>query len=242
MGPRWKGKGFEAKALDDPMSAIVSRLQSSMKDSNAHGLISGSSVILALSSECGNLLNSASFGRPMATVDKEKQWFQLGMEEAFYFHHILNCLEISNGDKQLVTDHDLWQYMTKRKSIFPESFMAYSHLRTKNWVVRCGSQYGVDFVAYRHHPSLVHSEYAVLVLRKGDDESHQRLRSWSEVHCAVRLSGSVAKTLLALFIDKCGYGETSPSFLNGYHVEERIVARWSPEQCREDHTVPQSGS
>ncbi|KAK4764951.1 hypothetical protein SAY86_026041 [Trapa natans] len=138
MGPRWKGKGFEAKARDDPMSAIVTRLQSSMKDSNAHGLLSGSSVILALSSECGNLLNSASFGRPMATVDKEKQWFQLGVEEAFYLHHILNCLEISNGDEQLVTDQDLWQYMTKRTSIFPESFKAYSHLRTKNWVVRSG--------------------------------------------------------------------------------------------------------
>ncbi|KAK4765018.1 hypothetical protein SAY86_026108 [Trapa natans] len=112
-------EGLEAKALDDPMSTMVTRLQSSMKDSNAHGLLSGLSVILALSSECGNLLNSASFGRPIATADKEKQWFQLGMEEAFYLHHILNCLEISNGDKQLVTDHDLWQYMTKRKKHIP---------------------------------------------------------------------------------------------------------------------------
>lgn len=241
MGPRWKGKGSEAKALNDPMSTIVSRLHSSLTDLNAHGLLSGSSVTLALPSEQGNLLNSACFGRPMVTAEKEKQWFQLGMEEAFYLHYSLECLKIFSGGNRLETDH-VWKYMTRRKSTFPESFRAYSHLRAKNWVVRSGSQYGVDFVAYRHHPSLVHSEYAVLVIKEGDDESKQRLRAWSDVHCAVRLCGSVAKTLLALYIDKCGHGEASPSCLNGYRVEERIVARWSPERCREDQSTPESGS
>lgn len=242
MGPRWKGKGSEAKARNDPMSAIVSRLQSSLLDLNAHGLLSGSSVILAIPSEQSDLLNSACFGRPMVTAEKEKQWFQLGVEEAFYLHYFLKCLDIFSGDNRLETDDDLWQYMRKRKSTFPESYMAYSHLRAKNWVVRPGSQYGVDFVAYRHHPSLVHSEYAVLVLKEGDDESRQRLTAWSDIHCSVRLCGSVAKTLLALYIDKCGHGEASASCLNGYHVEERIVQRWSPEQCREDQTTPESGS
>ncbi|KAI4365405.1 hypothetical protein MLD38_021391 [Melastoma candidum] len=58
--------------------------------------------------------------------------------------------------------------MTNRNSSFPESYRAYPHLRGKNWIMRPGSQYGVDFVAYRHHPALVHSEYAVLVLKDGD--------------------------------------------------------------------------
>ncbi|OWM65977.1 tRNA-splicing endonuclease subunit Sen2-1-like [Punica granatum] len=241
MGPRWKGKGCEAKALSDPMSAIVSRLQSSLVDSNARGLLSGSNVILAVDLEQSDLLNSACFGRPMLTADKEKNWCQLGMEEAFYLCYFLKCLEIFCRDDCPEAVQDLWQYMINRKSTFPESYRAYSHLRAKNWVVRLGSQYGVDFVAYRHHPSLVHSEYAILVLKEGDDGS-SRLRVWSDLHCSVRLSGSVAKGLLALYIDKSGHGEASPSCLNGYHVEERILARWNPEQCREDQTIPESGT
>ncbi|KAL2488884.1 tRNA-splicing endonuclease subunit Sen2-2 [Forsythia ovata] len=109
----------------------------------------------------------------------------------------------------------------------------------KNWVVRAGSQYGVDFVAYRHHPSLVHSEYAVLILSAEDDNSNGRLRVWSDFQCALRLCGSVAKTLLVLHIDKNGSAATSPSCVESYLVEERTVTRWNPEQSRENQTTVQ---
>ncbi|KAG8075608.1 hypothetical protein GUJ93_ZPchr0006g40676 [Zizania palustris] len=46
-------------------------------------------------------------------------------------------------------------------------YKAYSHLRLKNWVVRSGLQYGADFVAYSHHPALVHSEFVVVVVAEG---------------------------------------------------------------------------
>ena len=66
-------------------------------------------------------------------------------------------------------------YMMSKKENFTNLFKSYSHLRMKNWVVRSGSQYGVDFVAYRHHPSLVHSEYAVIVLSDNNGETNGRL-------------------------------------------------------------------
>lgn len=53
----------------------------------------------------------------------------------------------------------------------------------KNWVVKSVNIYGVDFVAYRHHPALVHSEFAVLVLADGD--ANWRLRLWSDIHCNI---------------------------------------------------------
>ncbi|TQD74033.1 hypothetical protein C1H46_040436 [Malus baccata] len=115
------------------------------------------------------------------------------------------------------------------------SFVAY--LRTKNWVVRPGHQYGVDFVAYRHHPSLVHSEYAVLVSSEGDAEANGRLKVWSDVHCTLRLCLGVVKTLLVLTISKNGDDAASPSCLANYTVEERTVTRWSPEQSREENTT-----
>ncbi|RXI04516.1 hypothetical protein DVH24_038790 [Malus domestica] len=128
-GPRWKGKGAEAKALANPI--------------------------------CSG--NRAYFGHLIVNADKDKHWFQLGMEEAFFLCYTLKCLKIAGEHKHPKDDNELWQYMTSQKAAFPVFYKAYSHLRTKNWVVRPGHQYGEDFVAYRHLPSLVHSEYAVLV-------------------------------------------------------------------------------
>ncbi|CAH9072997.1 unnamed protein product [Cuscuta europaea] len=129
--------------------------------------------------------------------------------------------------------------MVSQRENFPNLCRAYCHLRSKNWVVRSGSQYGVDFVAYRHHPSLVHSEYAVLVLslEEGSNEN-SRLRVWSDYQCTLRLCGSVAKTLLVLYVQKHSIGDVeSPLSLDGCTIEERTISRWSPEQCREDKVI-----
>ncbi|KAL6983370.1 tRNA-intron lyase [Sarracenia purpurea var. burkii] len=241
MGPRWKGKGSEAKALADPMSKIVSQLQSTLTQSDSHGLLSGCSVLLQVETEQTELLSRACFGRPIITSQKDNQWFQLGLEEAFYLFYYLKCLKIE--DESTKTDEELWNYMKSRRETFPALFKAYSHLRTRNWVVRCGSQYGVDFVSYRHHPALVHSEYAVLVLLEGEDDNENgRLRVWSDFQGTLRLCGSVAKTLLVLYINKNGVGDVSPLCLDSYSVEERVVARWSAELSREDKTSTEDGT
>ncbi|KAJ4719059.1 tRNA-splicing endonuclease subunit Sen2 [Melia azedarach] len=238
MGTRWKGKGSEAKAHAEPMSKIVSELQSYLVKSEAHALLAGCSALFAVETEKVDLLNRACFGRPVVTAEKDKQWFQLGMEEAFYLCHSLKCLSIIGEDNSLKTDEELWLYMKAKRETFPVFYKAYSHLRKKNWVLKSGSQYGADFVAYRHHPSLVHSEFAVLVLSEGDN---RRLRVWSDFHCTVRLCGSVAKTLLILSINKNGQGTGTPSCLEQFFVEERTITRWSPEQCREDQSIVENG-
>ncbi|KAJ8768776.1 hypothetical protein K2173_023680 [Erythroxylum novogranatense] len=237
MGPRWKGKGAEAKALADPMSKIVSQLCCSLIQSDACGLLTGCSVLLAIEAEQTELLIRACFGRPIVTSDRDKQCFELGIEEAFYLHFSLKCLRIVGGDNVLIDGAELWQQMKSQRSNFPEFYKAYSHLRTKNWVVRPGSQYGVDFVAYRHHPSLVHSEYAVLVL---SESVCGRLTEWSDIYGTVRLCGSVAKTLLVLTVNKNGCDTASPSVLDNYSVEKRIITRWIPERSREKHSSSQS--
>ncbi|CDP21058.1 unnamed protein product [Coffea canephora] len=237
MGPRWKGKGAEAKALADPISTIVSQLQSSLVQSSSQGLLMNSSVLFEADAKQTDLLNRACFGRPVVTAEKDKQWFQLGLEEAFYLFYVLKCIKIVNENNSEIDSEELWMYMTSKKENFPNLFKAYSHLRMKNWVVRSGSQYGVDFVAYRHHPSLVHSEYAVIVLSDNNGETNGRLMVWSDYHCTLRLCGSVAKTLLLLNIDKCGENATLPSCLESYIVEERTITRWSPQQCREKQTI-----
>lgn len=66
-------------------------------------------------------------------------------------------------------------------------------------MVRSGLQYGTDFVAYRHRPALVHSEFAVDVVPEGLVFGG-RLKAWSDLPCSLRASGSVAKTLLVLTV------------------------------------------
>ncbi|KAK2967338.1 hypothetical protein RJ640_017058 [Escallonia rubra] len=237
MGPRWKRKGAEAKALADPMSKTVSDLQSSLMLSNSQGILSGRSVLLGADAAQTELLSRACFGQPIITAEKDIQWFELSMEEGFYLCYSLRCIKIVGEDKCVKDEQQVWKYMTSKWVAFPVFFKAYSHLRMKNWVVRSGSQYGVDFVAYRHHPSLVHSEYAVLVLSKESGDANGRLRVWSDFHCTLRLCGSVAKTLLAINIDSTGKGVTSPSCLDSYEIEERTVTRWTPEECRENQIV-----
>lgn len=52
--------------------------------------------------------------------------------------------------------------MERSKKQFVHYYKAYAHLRSKRWVVLSGIQYGADFMAYRHHPALVHSEYDLM--------------------------------------------------------------------------------
>jgi len=131
------------------------------------------------------------------------------------------------------SDAELWNYMSSKVETFPEIYKAYSPLRMKNWVVRSGSQYGVDYVAYCHHPALVHSEYTVLVLSDRNSSSNGRLRLWSDLYCTIRLSGSVAKTLLVLHVENNGIEADSPTCLKNYGIKEDTICRWIAEQTRE---------
>ncbi|XP_010534465.1 PREDICTED: tRNA-splicing endonuclease subunit Sen2-1-like isoform X2 [Tarenaya hassleriana] len=240
MAPRWKWKGAEAKALAEPVSTTISELRSSLIRSEASGFLSSCSILLVVEPEQAELLDNGCFGRPIVSAEKDKRWFQLSLEEAFFLFHNLKCIKISIQDRFLDNETEVWRIMKSKKANFPVYYKAYSHLRSKNWILRSGLQYGVDFVAYRHHPSLVHSEYAVLVQPGDGYGGNFRLRVWSDIHCAVRLCGSVAKTLLVLYVNGDCKGEDLSSCLENYTVEEQTITRWSPEQSRENETSDQS--
>jgi hypothetical protein len=57
------------------------------------------------------------------------------------------------------------------------------------------------FVSYCHHPALVHSEFATVVVPEEAFASWcGRPKVWSDVLCALQASGRMAKTLLVLII------------------------------------------
>ncbi|KAM7260080.1 hypothetical protein ACFE04_015821 [Oxalis oulophora] len=230
MGPRWKKKDAQDKALKHPMSNIVSELRDSLIQSNAYGILSDRSVLVSVETKKLNLFNRACFGWP----SKDKLFIILCLEEAFYLCHHLKCLTIVDEEKRAKDVGDIWVYMKSKEYQFPEFYKAYSHLRMRNWIVMPGLQYGGDFVVYRHHPSLVHSEYVVIV---SSVDVNGRLRVWSDYYCTVRICSSVAKTLLVLSISRNNQDSISPSCLDFFGVEEQTISRWIPEQCREDQAI-----
>ena len=243
-GPRWKkgkdGKDFSALAAANPMSGIVAELQSSLKRSDLVATLSsrGGDAVLRVNPQQALLLNRAAFGRAVeSAAGAEKQWwFQLGAEEVFYLCHALKCVAVESEGEKRMNEGELWDHLCTASESFPEMYRAYSHLRSKNWVVRSGLQYGTDFVAYRHHPALVHSEFAVVVVPEGASFGGRcgRLNVWSDLLCALRASGSVAKTLLVLTVSggDCELMR-SPDCLEQLVVHERTITRWIAQQCRE---------
>jgi tRNA-splicing endonuclease subunit Sen2 len=223
------------------MSSIVAELQSTLKRSNLLATLSsqGGDAILGVNPHQATLLNRAAFGRAVENAGAEKQWFQLGAEEVFYLCHALRCISVLQREKQM-SQGDLWDHLCTTSESFPEMYKAYSHLRSKNWVVRSGLQYGTDFVAYRHHPALVHSEFAVVVVPEGAEFGGRcgRLKVWSDLLCALRASGSVAKTLLVLTISSSSCELGSPDCLEQLVVHERTITRWLAQQCREQRHEP----
>uniref|UniRef100_A0A0E0E2I9 tRNA-intron lyase n=1 Tax=Oryza meridionalis TaxID=40149 RepID=A0A0E0E2I9_9ORYZ len=246
-GPRWKkgkdGKDFGSLAAAHPMSTIVSELKASFISSTPVAILSGpgGSAVLGVQPEQAVILNRAAFGHAIENATAQKHWFQLSPEEVFYLCHALNCIRVDSLDNKQMSEIELWDYFRSGSESFPEMYKAYAHLRLKNWVVRSGLQYGADFVAYRHHPVLVHSEFAVVVVPEGAEFGNRcgRLEVWSDLLCALRASGSVAKTLLVLTISGSSKCElSSPDCLEQLVVLERTITRWIPQQCREQRCEP----
>ncbi|XP_006656141.1 probable tRNA-splicing endonuclease subunit Sen2 [Oryza brachyantha] len=246
-GPRWKkgkeSKDFASLAAANPMSTIVSELKASFISSKPVAILSGpdGSSILGVEPEQAMIINRAAFGHAIENTEAQKSWFQLSPEEVFYLYHSLNCIRVESQDKMQMSEVELWDHFRSGSESFPEMYKAYSHLRSKNWVVRSGLQYGADFVAYRHHPALVHSEFTVVVLPEGAEFGSRcgRLQVWSDLLCALRASGSVAKTLLVLTISSSSSCElSSPECLEQLLVHERTITRWIPQQCREQRCEP----
>eukprot|EP00249_Psilotum_nudum_P011602 c23267_g1_i1 orf=420-1244(-) len=253
-GTRWKHRDAEQYALQNPISTVYEQLKLMPP---LVCFIAETSVLVYVDTQQSDLLNRACFGRSILpspssslllpeagsgqdafreNAQKETILLELSLEEAFFLSYELKCLYVyskSIEESAKLENDDLWRVMKILRKGFVQNYKAYSHLRMKNWVVRAGHQYGVDFVAYRHHPAQVHSEYAVIVVPSWSKQT--QLSSWSQLQGIVRLCGSVAKILLVLHIipKSTSVNDTNPKCLEEYIVQEMEIKRWLPEQHRE---------
>ena len=120
-------------------------------------------------------------------------------------------------------------------------------LRNQGWLPRSGLQYGADFVLYRNHPSLVHSDFCVVPRRtpaparpgrgsgRGETaptapRARLGIRKWTEVQAASRLCVQVNKGLISAPVTSEPADASTPACLRSIAVEETEVRRFNPER------------
>ena len=131
---------------------------------------------------------------------------------------------------------------------FVARYAAHAHFRNQGWLPRSGLQYGADFVLYRNHPSLVHSDFCVVLAPEagagGDLNARDAgetaptpprarlgLRKWTEVQAASRLCVQVNKGLISASVTFSEPADAStPACLRSIAVEETEVRRFNPER------------
>lgn len=69
----------------------------------------------------------------------------LFVEEAFFLHHTIKCLDVRDLDDNRISTEELWSKLCKLKETFVETFVAYLYLKSKNWVIKSGMKFGGDF-------------------------------------------------------------------------------------------------
>ncbi|GIL92732.1 hypothetical protein Vretifemale_20236 [Volvox reticuliferus] len=178
---------------------------------------------------------------------------RLTLEEAFFMHYVLRCLEVyelqpgspipaSAENVRLLDTEKLWRACRAIRSNFVTSYAAYHHLKSKGWIPRSGLLYGVDFVVYQLHPMGAHSDFGVLVMplgsgmggSSGSGGPHAPQLSWLDLQITNRLINQVVKKLVLLYLsERPGTDHTTPHCLENFAVEERLVRRWVPDATRD---------
>lgn len=213
-------------------------------------------IWLPLDADAAKLVERAGFGSRMGKGDAAKEhvktllsrneketynWvasvLRIGAEEAFFLAHALQCLVMRRNtmEGETMGVEECWTKFVQQREQYATSYVAYSHFRSKGWLPKSGIQYGSDLVLYRNHPSVAHSEYAVIVLPMSEElvtpAGSNAFTTWNDLQTLSRLSVQVKKGLLVLYVHvEKGTDCSTPSCLEKFSVQELQVSRWSSEK------------
>lgn len=213
-------------------------------------------IWLPLEADVAKLVERAGFGSRMGKGDAAKEHVQtllscdeketyswvasvlrIGAEEAFFLAHALQCLVMHRNTMKGETMgiEECWMKFVQEREQYATSYVAYSHFRSKGWLPKSGIQYGSDLVLYRNHPSVAHSEYAVIVLPMSEElgapAGRKAFTTWNDLQTLSRLSVQVKKGLLVLYVHvEKGTDCSTPSCLEKFSVQELQLSRWNSEK------------
>lgn len=150
-------------------------------------------------------------------------------------------------------DHEtLWRSFACIDPVFPACYAAYHHCRANGWLPKSGLQYGADYVLYRAHPAVAHSEYVAVVLpeaSKVGGTMRQRAKragypDWRDQQAISRLSIQVSKGVLALHVEggQRGFITSTPQCLLHLRVHSLQIVRWNPNRAMKNMSAEGGGA
>ena len=189
----------------------------------------------------------------LSSNDDKKPELYLSPFEAFYLSFGLGCLvvreEEEEKDKLHLTIDALWRKFNDLNPNFCEQYAVYHHFRSKGWVVKDGTKFGVEFLLYQEGPAFFHAQYSVKIV-----SANSAPMTWKTLSGLNRVTESSSKELLLAEIsywDDISSAEYCSELKNveemrkksskivqkllSVCVTENIVKRWVPNQERDQN-------
>ncbi|KAI9312756.1 hypothetical protein BX666DRAFT_1986239 [Dichotomocladium elegans] len=173
--------------------------------------------------------------------NRDFEEMRLDLYEAFYLLYALNAIVIRDPQQNILSIDKCWQLFSDCIPSFGVHYGVYHHYRSRGWVPKQGTKFGVDYVLYRPGPRHSHADFAVKIVPVGKDEDDNRPLSemgWTEIQRISRVCAQVRKTLILCHVKVNGTLECPPqSRQPGIEIQEVIIKRWSPERNRERSVI-----
>ena len=140
----------------------------------------------------------------------------------------------------------LWRKFNQSNPNFCEEYAVYHHFRSKGWVVKDGTKFGVEFLLYQEGPAYFHAQYSVKIVSENSP-----MMTWKTLSELNRVTESSSKELLLAEISNCDISPECSELKNigemrkesskiiqkllNVRVTENIVKRWVPNQERDQN-------
>lgn len=159
----------------------------------------------------------------------------LTLHEAFFLAYALGCFSLHFGGKETFDLKFCWNLFrdyhihSNLQLDFAVEYGVYHYFRTRGWIVKSGTNYGVNFLLYKEGPSIDHARYAIIIINVNKDLSVKSNR-WNSILTYHRVVQSVCKELLLVFVvtpDETEFTFEKPSSIKKLKLTTRIFTSQS---------------
>ena len=167
-----------------------------------------------------------------------KEYLHLFHEEAFYLAYMEKTICLMDENFTKIALSLIWYKYNDVNSKFRFFYAAYVYFKSKGWLPKCGSKYGVDLVLYKLNPDYSHSDYGVLLFLYGiGNRNFQSLFEtfqWLDYTKFNRNLESVVKETLICCVNRnlkdCRYSlDEYEDILNIFEFSQYKIRKWDTD-------------
>lgn len=118
----------------------------------------------------------------------------LSLHEAYHLQQLSSLSIKSEDTDQYLTREVCWAQFSAKHKNFAQEYAVFRYFRLQGWIVKCGYNYGAEFLLYKNIQTHEHARYVVLLLP--ENKSH----GWQSLLTINRVVQSVKKDLLLCYV------------------------------------------